>query len=273
MKVFGLSGKSGTGKSFQAVNLCREKNIESIIDDGLFIFNNKVEAGHSAKRDSNKVTAIRTAIFDKEEDREVMARRIREIAPESILIIGTSDAMVEKIASRLGLPEPDLIMHIEDVVDSDAVTTALRQRREKGRHVIPVPTVEVQPQFSGYFMAPFRAFFNRNGKLVQDAEKSIVRPTYSYLGKYYISNSAVNDIIEYAGSGCRGVSEILKCSVDVSSEGVVLSVTAVFDMDRKLWNTIESLQKKISEEVFRMTSFNILSVNVTVRGLNPAKKS
>ena len=133
MKVYGLSGKSGTGKSFQAVNLCRERNIESIIDDGLFIYDNKVEAGHSAKRDSNKVTAIRTAIFDKQEDRDVMARRIREVAPESILIIGTSDAMVKKIASRLDLPAPELIIHIEDVVDSDAVTTALRQRKEKGR--------------------------------------------------------------------------------------------------------------------------------------------
>ena len=273
MKVYGLSGKSGTGKSFQAINLCREHKIESMIDDGLFIYRNAVQAGHSAKRDENKITAIRTAIFDREADRRAVAEKIREVAPESILIIGTSDAMVERIASRLELPPPDPIIHIEDIVDSDAISTALKQRREGGKHVIPVPTMEVQKQFSGYFMAPFRALFSRNGKLIQGEEKSIVRPTYSYLGKYSISNSAVRDIIEYAGNGCSGVCEILKCSADVSSEGVVLNVAAVFEMDDMLRVHIENMQKVISSEVFRMTSFNILSVNVTVRGLKPEKRS
>ena len=42
MKVYTLSGKSGTGKSFQAMNLCNELNIESIIDDGLFIYHSRV---------------------------------------------------------------------------------------------------------------------------------------------------------------------------------------------------------------------------------------
>ena len=35
----------------------RSRNIEAIIDDGLFIYNNAVQAGHSAKRDENKMTA------------------------------------------------------------------------------------------------------------------------------------------------------------------------------------------------------------------------
>ena len=50
MKVYSLSGRSGTGKSFQAINLCKEKDIESLIDDGRFIYRNKVISGISAKR-------------------------------------------------------------------------------------------------------------------------------------------------------------------------------------------------------------------------------
>lgn len=271
MKVYGLSGKSGTGKSFQAIRICRERNIESLIDDGLFILNNKIEAGHSAKRDNNKITAIRTAIFDNPVDRAAVSQRIRDLAPESILIIGTSDAMVQKICDRLELPEPLEIMHIEDVSDSDAITTALRQRREKGRHVIPVPTMEIQPHFSGYFMAPFRALFNRNGKLEQEEEKSIVRPTYSYLGKYYISNAAVNDMIRYAASRCTGVTDVLRCVADVSSDGVVLNTSVVFEMTPQLRDNVENLQETISSDVFQMTSFNILAVNVLVKGLKPVE--
>ena len=51
MKVYSLTGVSGTGKSFQALNLCDELKINAIVDDGLFIYNEKVEAGHSAKRE------------------------------------------------------------------------------------------------------------------------------------------------------------------------------------------------------------------------------
>lgn len=271
--VYGLSGRSGTGKSYQAMNVCRRMDIESIIDDGLFICHNKIEAGHSAKRDSNKITAIRTAIFDDTAERRLVSDRIREVAPASILVIGTSDAMVEKICSRLGLPEPTEIMHIEDVSDSDDITTALRQRREKGKHVIPVPTVEIQPQFSGYFLAPFRFFLRRNGRIVSGDEKSVVRPTYSYLGRYYISNSAVRQIIQYAGLHSPGVSEVQRSSVRVGPEGAVISVAAVFYMTRNLRANVEKMQKHIADEVTKMTSFNILSVNVTVRGLNPETKN
>ena len=63
MKVYGLIGKSGTGKSFQAVNLCKQLNIESIIDDGLFICRNKVIAGISAKRQKTRVGAVKSALF------------------------------------------------------------------------------------------------------------------------------------------------------------------------------------------------------------------
>ena len=50
MIVYSLTGKSGTGKSYHAVNLCRKLGIDAMIDDGLFIYKNKIEAGRSAKR-------------------------------------------------------------------------------------------------------------------------------------------------------------------------------------------------------------------------------
>ena len=76
MKVYTLSGKSGTGKSFQAMNLCNELNIESIIDDGLFIYHSRVEAGMSAKRQDTRVGAIKTALFTLEEHRDSVVSKI-----------------------------------------------------------------------------------------------------------------------------------------------------------------------------------------------------
>ena len=60
MKVYTLVGKSGTGKSYQALTLCKDLNIESIIDDGLFIYHSQVIAGMSAKRQNTTIGAIKT---------------------------------------------------------------------------------------------------------------------------------------------------------------------------------------------------------------------
>ncbi|MDD7409047.1 MAG: hypothetical protein SOV71_02645 [Anaerovoracaceae bacterium] len=271
MKVYGLSGKSGTGKSYQSMNICRDRGIEAIIDDGLFICRNTVQAGHSAKRDDNKIRAIRTAIFDDPEERRVVADKIKEVAPDSILVIGTSDAMVERICERLELPVPEEMLHIEDISDPDDITTALRQRRENGKHIIPVPTVAIQPQFSGYFMAPFRFLFRRNGRLVEGDEKSVVRPAYSYLGHFYISDSAVKDIVEHVSVKCPGVREVVRASVVTGENGANIDVTAIFDMDSLLGENIRTLQERLAEEVAHMTAFNILTVNVTVKGLKPVR--
>ena len=104
MKVYGLIGKSGTGKSFQAVNLCKRLKIESIIDDGLFICRNKVVAGISAKRQPTKVGAVKSALFYKEEHMTEVKEAIQRVKPLSILIIGTSDGMVAVSYTQLTLP-------------------------------------------------------------------------------------------------------------------------------------------------------------------------
>ena len=97
MKVYSLSGRSGTGKSFQAINLCKEKNIEGIIDDGLFIYRNKVISGISAKRERTIITAVKAAIFADDERAQEAKDAIARMNPESLLVIGTSDEMIDRI--------------------------------------------------------------------------------------------------------------------------------------------------------------------------------
>ena len=74
MKTVALIGKSGTGKSYQALNLAKGKDINYIIDDGLFIAKNKILAGKSAKRQTTMVGAVKTALYtDEDHKSEVMA--------------------------------------------------------------------------------------------------------------------------------------------------------------------------------------------------------
>ncbi len=269
MKVFGLVGKSGTGKSYQSMNVCRDRKIEGIIDDGLFIYQNTVQAGHSAKRDENKVSAIKTAIFQDEESRRAVAQKICEVAPKSLLVLGTSEEMIAKICKRLELPEVSEMIHIEDIVSEDAITTALRQRKEQGKHVIPVPTFEIKPQFSGYFMMPLRILWGKNDRQGAIQEKSVVRPTYSYLGEFTISDKTVTELILYICSSSKYVAEVLKCSFKNRQDGVAIYIAAIFQYGSGLHRKAEELQQLVAEEVEKMTAFNILSVNVEIRGLRP----
>lgn len=267
MKVYGLVGKSGTGKSYQAMNVCRSRKIESIIDDGLFIYDSAVRAGRSAKRDENKMTAIKTAIFNNEDHRKEVADAIKTTSPKSVLVLGTSEGMIQRICERLEIPEVSEMIHIEDIVSEKEIKKALQQRREKGKHVIPVPTFEIKNQFSGYFLKPLDIFRIKNGKPAKVNEKSVVRPTYSYLGEFTISDKAVLQLTEYVSRNTPCVADVIKCSLKNSPEGVTLNVAAVFYYDRALRKRIEELQRAVAEGVESMTAFNILGVNIVVKGM------
>ena len=97
MKIYALIGKSGTGKSFHAMELCRKLQIESIIDDGLFIYQSTVVAGVSAKRQATKIGAVKVALFNEDVNRDEVAEAIAAKKPKSILILGTSIGMTDKI--------------------------------------------------------------------------------------------------------------------------------------------------------------------------------
>ena len=132
MDVYTLVGRSGTGKSFHAMNLCKKYNIEAIIDDGLFIYKNTVVEGVSAKRASTKIGAVKTALFMDDEIRDKVAAAIKKKNPKSILVLGTSDGMADRIIERLGLPPlpADSLsrIHIEDITTPEERAAAREQR-------------------------------------------------------------------------------------------------------------------------------------------------
>ena len=115
MKVYTLVGKSGTGKSFQAINLCKARDIEAIIDDGLLIYKGKAIAGKSAKRETTKIGAVRRAIFNDDNHRDEVKRMLEKVSPTSLLIIGTSEKMTEKIAGKMGIQQVDEKINITDI--------------------------------------------------------------------------------------------------------------------------------------------------------------
>lgn len=270
MKIYALVGKSGTGKSFQAVNLCREKNIESIIDDGLFICHNTVLAGISAKRQATKIAAVRTALFHEDDHMQSVKEAIEKANPQTLLVIGTSDRMVDKIVARLGLHAIDERVYIEEITTESEREIAYKQRHEMGEHVIPAPTFQLKRQFSGYFMSPLR-IFKDFGPWKETAEKSVVRPTYSYLGGYEISEKVMSDIAACVQAELGTIGHLEKVLVRgehmEKDEGMEIYILADMVYGPDLPAKAEAYQKRVAEQIESMTMFNITKVDLDIRKL------
>lgn len=268
MRIVGFVGASGTGKSHRASWVAREKGIDYIIDDGLFIRGNQVVAGTSAKKEQTRVGSIKRALFNDEAHTREVKDAIERNKPEAILILGTSDGMVDKIAQRLGLPEISERVYIEDVADEFEIRQAIATRREQGKHVIPVPTFEIKKDFSGYFLDPLR-IFRRKGKVSfqLEEEKSVVRPTFSYLGNYTISDYTIYQIVEYVVTGIKGVSKISRFRAENQPDGTYMEIDLVLIYGQPIRALVQELQQKVADEVERLTALNIRQINVTVKSL------
>lgn len=268
METYGLTGKSGTGKSYVAIGLCRERGFDAIIDDGLFIFENRIAAGISAKREGTKIGAVKTALFTKEEHCRDVKETIRSMSPEKILILGTSEEMIRKIAARLELPALTEMIHIEDITTEEERELARAQRQELGKHVIPVPTFQLKRQFSGYFLDPLRMFRSLAGGRPAFTEKTVVRPTYSYLGDYIISDRVISDIVTHAAYQCgEQIADVGRVLADNGSEGMSIKVHLYMRRGVPMLSAAREFQKKAAAQVEHMTAFNVLSVDVEIRGL------
>ncbi len=267
MKVYSLVGKSGTGKSYHAMNLCGEKGIGAIIDDGLLIYDGSITAGISAKRQLTKIGAIKTALFTDEEHRREVRDRIREINPEKILILGTSKGMVERIAERLELPAIDEFVAIEDITTEEQREIAHRQRYELGKHVIPVPAVQLKNQFSGYFLHPVKMMRGRTRLKTKAGEKSVVRPTYSYLGDFYVSDKVVADIVAYIGNRMQGINRVNSVISKSTDTGVDIHVVITASFGYNMIDTAVKLQKLVENRVEEITAFNVEHVDVDIKSI------
>ena len=65
-----------------------------------------------------------------------MIKAINKLKPKSILILGTSDKMVEEIANNLELPKIEKTIYITDVATEEEINNARRVRVTEGKHVI-----------------------------------------------------------------------------------------------------------------------------------------
>ena len=273
MDVIALVGPSGTGKSHRALQVAQEHNADAIIDDGILIQNGHIIAGESAKTEKSKIMAVRRAIFVLPGHAEEVREAIQRIQPHRILVIGTSENMVHKIAQTLRLPSIQLIIRIEDIASRAEMDLARFHRVKEGKHIIPVPTIELKPHFSGYLIDPLQSIFKRSRvRRRKLGEKSIVRPVFSYYGKLIIDDKVIREVVERVVKNKEFVESVKKVTVDhlfkgEDDRGLKITCEVVLNYGNHIPTLVEQTQSKIREAVEYTTGMIVHSINIVVRAL------
>lgn len=267
MRVTAFVGSSGTGKSYRAITVARQNGIDAIIDDGLLIADNRIIAGTSAKAEPTRLASVRRALFIDPKHKESVKKAITESGIKSIMILGTSDAMVAKIAKTLGLEEISKIFRIEDFSTPEEIALARHLRMDEGQHVIPVPTFRIKKYFSGYFLHPFRLLQKNLDEKVYTDEKSIVRPTFSYMGQYTISDNVIINIAIHEAQNVLHVVKIYMINSRQSEHGVHLDMTVGLEYGCDIHKTCRSIQRRVAKYLQKYTSINVRRVNIYVKSL------
>ena len=269
IKVFALVGESGTGKSFRAKLVAQKYGIEYIIDDGLLIKENKILAGHSAKKERTFLAAVKVALFDEKSHRDEVARKLQSEKIRKILVLGTSDKMVNKIAARLQMPPPRKIIKIEDIASQEEIDKAIRTRRIEGKHVIPVPSIEIKRNYPGIFHDAIRIFKKSMapkgiGPTPSVHEKSVVRPEYSKRGKVIISEAALSQMVIHCVDEYNQNIRIKKILVRDNEMGYSFVITIDVPYDIQLGGNMHELQNYVIDNIERYTGILIEEVNIII---------
>lgn len=266
--VFALVGESGTGKSFRSKLIAEKYGIDAIIDDGLLIQNDKILAGHSAKREKTYMGAVRVALFDDKEHRDEVAKAWKKAKIKKLLILGTSEKMVMKIATRLQLPQPQKIIHIEEIASQEEIEKAIKSRQVEGKHVIPVPSIEIKRNYSQIFSNSIKVFFSKknpfkknDGKLF---EKSIVQPEFSKKGRIEISEAALTQMVMHCVSECEPDVRVNKMTIKTDSRGYRIIITIDVPFGTQLTGKIHKMQKYIIDKIESYTGILIEEVSIVI---------
>ena len=262
IEVYAFVGPAGTGKSQRASQVARQHGIDLIVDDGLVVSRGRIMAGRSAKSEGNMVRAIRRALFEYPAHRAEVLGFLEGRAPCRLMLLATSEGMMRKIVAKLGLSDPVKIIGITDVATQEEIDNALRERREKKQHVVPVARTQIQRNFAGKLVSQLKDLFKSRDR---DDGRTIVKPPFSFDGHVTIGREAILEMcrrLVVIGEHVRKVHEI-----ELETDDDSLEVNLAIDVrlgSRSALLIARLLQRKISVGLSYFTGMDVRKVNVRI---------
>ena len=182
--------------------------------------------------------------------------------------------MVQKIAVRLQLPAPSHIIRIEEIATQEEIDLAIRSRQIEGKHVIPVPSIEIKRNYPQIFYNAVRVFLKHknttNSKLF---EKSVVRPEFSKKGRVEISEAALSQMVMHCVGEFDKEIKVKKLTIKTDAHGYRFVITIDVPFGTQLTGKIHNLQKYIIENIEKYTGILIEEVSIVIDKITQQDKA
>ena len=108
------------------------------------------------------------------------------------------------------------------------------------------------------------------------SEKSIIRPTFSYMGNFTISDSVFRQIIDCVVDKIKEVHKISRCIIKKNNEqddgGVYIYIEVVINFGFNVNEAMGKLKHKIIKEIENLTAMNVKNIEIVVKGVNFEKE-
>jgi uncharacterized alkaline shock family protein YloU len=180
--------------------------------------------------------------------------------------------MIHRICEALHLPEANQFIHIEDVSSAAEIAKAREIRNKEGKHIIPVPTMELKSHFHGYLLDPIRALLRgKGGKKEGDVEQSVVRPVFSYYGKLVFSDDVLFAIVRHCLSQIKGIARVNRVKVaknyETDHNGLAIILTITVYYGESLKQLMRTIKDQVQHDIEYMTGMSVDVMKITVRGI------
>ncbi|MCX7970546.1 MAG: alkaline shock response membrane anchor protein AmaP, partial [Negativicutes bacterium] len=155
---------------------------------------------------------------------------------------------------------------------------AREMRAVHGRHIIPVPNIELKKQSFGYYvLGKIEDMVRWRTRRRKDdaAEKSVVRPAFSYYGKLDITDSAIEDMVRQIVENESDGWQLLRVQVhNAKSEekSLKINVDLASVAGRRLDLAAGELQLSLKDRLEFMTGMIVNAVNARIVRILTAKE-
>ncbi|HHY73670.1 MAG TPA: hypothetical protein GX497_10710 [Bacillus bacterium] len=265
MKVYALVGKSGTGKSTSVLHYCHEHNIPAIIDDGILVLNGRKIAGTSAKYENNAIKAVKRATFFYEDHRQEVMNVIRMTDIDKLLIVGTSIKMVDLIAEKLMLEKIHQYIDVSEIRSNKEINLARYMRNTQGKHVIPIPYMQVEPNKLKKIIQAGKKLFSKHAKYI--GEQTIIQPHFT-TGTITIHEDVYNEIITYTCKQIKYVRDAKILNSDFTTfQSVTIEVELNCSFEQNIVELLQEIQRKINEVLLSNFEIEMSAIHIQLAAI------
>ncbi len=144
----------------------------------------------------------------------------------------------------------------------------MQSRKVEGKHVIPVPALEIKRNYPSIFYDSVRVFLKRSFGVGATSpklyEKSVVRPEYGKRGRVAISEAALSQMVVHCVNEFDPNVRIMRLAIRNDTQGYRITVMLEVPFGTRLASKIYALQEYIVDSIENFTGILVAEVNIVI---------